>query len=545
MPRQRRKSRTCPRASLESLEARQFLSAVSHPTWNISFNDPGGTWSAYYANITKVIKAAGQEWGQLFNSTASIEITVGFDNTLATAYGRSLTTSYLYHSADGLDIYEQGVASEINTGIDPNGASPDAQFVIGVKPGANYLADTLWFDPDPASRTAPIPDGKVDALSVMLHEMGHVIGYNGWRDPNTGQLPASYASTFDQYIYQSGSDFFFSGAFAHEIYGADPSLAPGQLYHWGSAGSAPGTDLPHQLMNGQSIAAQTRYEISPLDVAVMNDIGMNIEIDPPAVVASQFLYDTSQRITIQFDQSVRSTLDLSDFTLTRVGPGTSSIVPSAALALSYDRATDTATLSFPGLGGGVLPDGNYQLTLSAAGVRDLAGNTLAADATLNFFTLAGDANHDRTVNFADLVAVAQHYGQTTGATFATGDFNYDGAVNFADLVTVAQRYGQSLAEPAAALPPAAPLPADAASEIIAPAIEPAAVFTAAIPVAPSAPSLPPPAIPAPAPVPPGPVKSVRKPRRFDKTLFSLAPRIKAVPTQLRHRAHHSSRRSAP
>ena len=36
--------------------------------------------------------------------------------------------------------------------------------------------------------------------------------------------------------------------------------------------------------------------------------------------------------------------------------------------------------------------------------------------------------------------VAQNYG-TTGRTWFDGDFNFDGTVDFADLVTVAQHYG--------------------------------------------------------------------------------------------------------
>lgn len=62
-------------------------------------------------------------------------------------------------------------------------------------------------------------------------------------------------------------------------------------------------------------------------------------------------------------------------------------------------------------------------------------------------TLPGDANVDGVVGFADLVAVAQHYG-ATNQNWSSGDFNYDDVVDFADLVAVAQHYGNSLAPPA-------------------------------------------------------------------------------------------------
>src|SRR5688572_2191057 len=57
----------------------------------------------------------------------------------------------------------------------------------------------------------------------------------------------------------------------------------------------------------------------------------------------------------------------------------------------------------------------------------------------------GDANADRAVNFNDLVALAQNYGDASGlARWSQGDFTEDGNVNFADLVLLAQNYGTGL-----------------------------------------------------------------------------------------------------
>jgi hypothetical protein len=72
-------------------------------------------------------------------------------------------------------------------------------------------------------------------------------------------------------------------------------------------------------------------------------------------------------------------------------------------------------------------------------------------------------NHDRFVNFADLVTFAQHYNGP--GIFVDGDFNYDGTVNFADLVILAQRYNTTLASPpVAALAPAPVASASVAKE---------------------------------------------------------------------------------
>ena len=53
---------------------------------------------------------------------------------------------------------------------------------------------------------------------------------------------------------------------------------------------------------------------------------------------------------------------------------------------------------------------------------------MAADYTLNFFSLTADATHDRTVNILDFNRLASHYGQSN-QTFTHGDFNYDGFVD--------------------------------------------------------------------------------------------------------------------
>lgn len=75
------------------------------------------------------------------------------------------------------------------------------------------------------------------------------------------------------------------------------------------------------------------------------------------------------------------------------------------------------------------------------------------------YQMAPDPNGDGTVTFADLLTLAQHYGQTN-ANFTEGDFNGDNAVTFADLLILAQHYGQTLdAAPAMTSFAAVPEPA--------------------------------------------------------------------------------------
>ncbi len=52
----------------------------------------------------------------------------------------------------------------------------------------------------------------------------------------------------------------------------------------------------------------------------------------------------------------------------------------------------------------------------------------------------GDANLDGSVNFDDLLTLAQHYDQPGPHEWSAGDFNADGFVNFDDLLVLAQNY---------------------------------------------------------------------------------------------------------
>jgi autotransporter-associated beta strand protein len=77
------------------------------------------------------------------------------------------------------------------------------------------------------------------------------------------------------------------------------------------------------------------------------------------------------------------------------------------------------------------------------------GTSAKANQIVIEYALPGDANLDGTVNFSDLLAVAQNFNRTVGANgkpidWADGDFNYDGVVNFSDLLLVSQNFQRTL-----------------------------------------------------------------------------------------------------
>jgi hypothetical protein len=182
-------------------------------------------------------------------------------------------------------------------------------------------------------------------------------------------------------------------------------------------------------LNGRAPGAKGEYSltIEPADLT------------PPVVTSAVWDWaGTSQKLKLTFSENVSQTLSASDLVLMNLTTGQQ--VPSASISLSYDPATNTATFAFAS----ILTDGNYRATLPAGSFADPSGNPLATDFNFNFFSLAGDANHDRIVNLADFNILASFFGQSNG-TFSQGDFNYDTVVNLLDFNILASRFGSTVA----------------------------------------------------------------------------------------------------
>jgi len=261
-------------------------------------------------HLTSHYQAAGQEWAQMLgiSQVRSIEIVIGVEN-IATANAGS-ATSVFFGIFGNRDTFEQGAAYELRTGIDPNGGSADVVVNIGL----DYLRNELWFDPDPAGRTVQVPLDKTDAMSSALHEMGHALAYSGWAN-GLGVAPEDFWSTFDRWM-QGSAPTLFQGPASMIVYGGAPELTTNNINHWGNApGLNQATESPQsspsvlwrdgapvpgnnctglasvdrpspqpeptsainlldQLMNGVSFTRGTRYYISALDMAALNDAGL-------------------------------------------------------------------------------------------------------------------------------------------------------------------------------------------------------------------------------------------------------------------------------
>lgn len=254
------------------------------PRIEVRFADSSALYSDFYADLYNTTVAAAHAWTQhLAGDFSAVDLTVQINFvSMATSSGRSLDSGFAGWRADGGSLWHQGAAHELLTGVDINGDAPDVEFNIGID---GYLQSELWFDPEPLRRSAPVPEDRTDAMSVLLHEWGHALGFNGWMDGIAGTLPVGYASTFDHQVgllhTETGSGLHFLGAQATALYGGAVPLTWGNYAHLGNDGAGRGADLVPDLMNGVVFYRGTRYGVSALNLAMMGDIGLPITTAVP------------------------------------------------------------------------------------------------------------------------------------------------------------------------------------------------------------------------------------------------------------------------
>lgn len=289
------------------------LPATAQVTFPVSFDATAvGLTAPERDAITSHVQAAGQRWMSVLELAGprSIEIQIGINDAFPTANGGSITSVFVATDG-GRNRLEQSAAAELRSGIDPNGATADARITFN----KNYLRNELWFDPAPVARSANVPNDRTDAMSVLMHELGHVLAYNGWAN-GQGVAPPTFWSTFDRWM-MPGAPTLFAGPAVLVQFGGAPDLTTNNIHHWHNGpvvrksqraatplqwrdgvpvpmpgcDGIPSADLPNsprstrakgnppagllgELMNGVAFYRGTRYEVSALDIAVLEDVGL-------------------------------------------------------------------------------------------------------------------------------------------------------------------------------------------------------------------------------------------------------------------------------
>lgn len=175
-----------------------------------------------------------------------------------------------------------------------------------------------------------------------------------------------------------------------------------------------GTTYYYTVTADDSGPSNTVFSLSG-ESAPSNEASASVAAVPPTVVSAVYSSKTPIPVqslhyfTITFSDNVKTSLSANDL-IVHNSANSQDVVP---VSLQYDLASNTAVVSFD-----AMADGNYTVTLLGAGVTNAAGTPLdgdndgqpGGDFTFTFFVLAGDLNHDRTVDDTDRQQLQASFG---------------------------------------------------------------------------------------------------------------------------------------
>lgn len=233
----------------------------------------GGVVASVKANIL----AAAELWNRYFTQAAfDIKIELKFadlsGSTLATG-GSGL--SFTGFGGAGLEVWKVDSTEEYITGGEVGGSAVDITITVDTP---KLLAGDFFFDPDPFARTAAVPGGKNDFMSVMLHEIGHGLGFLSFSSEgmdtvdDSGTPDAPDVTQFDLWVDPDASGGrSFVGPAATALFGGDIILDPGSSSHIAKA-----SDGGFENLMDPSLLVGSRSYIAPIHIAIFEDIGMPI-----------------------------------------------------------------------------------------------------------------------------------------------------------------------------------------------------------------------------------------------------------------------------
>jgi hypothetical protein len=160
------------------------------------------------------------------------------------------------------------------------------------------------------------------------------------------------------------------------------------------------------------------------------------DAEPSHVLSSEFQWISQQSLEYTFDleaERMPSQVYLANL-----------LTGQQYFGLGDDIVGPSYTESFP-IAGPALGDGYYEAVLRGASSAE--ESEAIDDYSSTFFFLAGDTNHDGSVDDDDQDVYTTNYGGEGPFDFTQGDFNYDGMVDDADGDILAARYGTVLEPP--------------------------------------------------------------------------------------------------
>jgi hypothetical protein len=152
-------------------------------------------------------------------------------------------------------------------------------------------------------------------------------------------------------------------------------------------------------------------------------------------------------LTVTFNEPV--TLSTGAISLNLLAQTGGASTPMAFTLTPNSGSSTTWVLTFIGSSyiGGSLPDGAYELIVSASGVASGQGLNMSTTQDFTFWRLYGDFAGDGTVNGSDFTQLVTLIGKSTNSSNWYVDYDDDGVIGGSDFTAFVTRLGHSISIP--------------------------------------------------------------------------------------------------
>jgi hypothetical protein len=247
-------------------------------------------------SVKPAIKYAAEIWEYLISSSVPIYLKVSWEVLDKTTLGSCGATSY-YHNFEGAPLrntyYPVAVVEKI-TGKEISGSgNPDMI--------ARFNSTIPWYN----GTDGKTPNNRYDLVSIVLHEITHGLGFNGFIRANTTQKTASYGLTddfpavYDCFVENTSGNKLTDAAFytnySNDLY---KTITSGSLYSggpvtvkWGNARSR--LYAPATYSSGSSIyhLNDLTYTYGNINALMTSSAGKGEAIHSPGPLTSGMLAD--------------------------------------------------------------------------------------------------------------------------------------------------------------------------------------------------------------------------------------------------------------
>lgn len=368
--------------------------------WNPASCSPpiaGATLVAWPSNAQTAFSYAATIWGSLLNSGPPIEVDACWWSTLGTGVLGSAGTTSLYRDFTNAPVagtwYPVALANALSNS-DLNGGTAEIS--------ANFSSAFSWY-----YGTDGNPGAKLDFASVVLHELGHGLGFLGSMTVLGGNgywgFWTGFPATYDRFTengatpllnYASGSSALASALTSNNVYfnGPNANAANGggrvKLYApalWDSGSSYAHLDeifnnTPNALMTYSLAFGESEHHPGPVTLGMFQDMGWSVNDTSPGVskqLVSTNLITTSARITYNITVANAGTTDMPNTTVSDSLPTRTSFIAGSAASNPVINLTNFPTQTLPftvGAGSSVVI--TYAVQVGVVTRGDLLTNTV-------------------------------------------------------------------------------------------------------------------------------------------------------------------------